>query len=185
MRRSELILRHFAGTEARPTDLHASGDAHAHRLQYVDHVRSAKYRNGQALVVCTDCHDPHGRSAEPHDLYFSIRDNAGCTSCHSDRSFIDDLRAHVTTATGSDHGGLEDHQLVCSQCHMPPTARGGSRVEGLLDADPASAEAVQYFQGDLATHSYRTSGFDVAAAQPASVTQPCGICHRVVLPNPP
>ncbi len=185
IRRSELLESHFAGSEVDPANIFPSGDARVHRQQYTDHIRSAKYRNESVIVTCDDCHDPHGRDAEPHDLYFGIRDDAGCTSCHSDRRYADEIRMHIAMRTGDDHAGLEDDMLLCTLCHMTRTATGGSHVEGLLDADPATAAPVQYYQGDLATHRYRTSGFEYASEQPATVTQSCGICHRLVLPNPP
>jgi hypothetical protein len=67
---------------------------------------------------------------------------------------------------------------------MPPTARGGAAHAGLRDTTPVASLPVEYWVGDLATHRYRTSGFDVAGAQPASVTQRCGLCHATTLPNP-
>ncbi len=182
LRRSELIANHWAGSEVAAGDLHPSGDARAHRLQYTDHIRSKKYRNGDVLVTCSECHDPHGRDDQPHDLQFAIRDNAGCTSCHNDPIFNADLSMHVETETGNSHSGAD---LQCTLCHMPRTVTAGSGVEALLDESPSSAQPVQYFQGDLATHRYRISGLDRAPEQPATATQDCAFCHVSFLPNPP
>lgn len=181
-RRADL-LSSYGSPEVGPDDLHASGDPRAHRTQYIDHVRSRMYRNGAALVTCNDCHDAHG-SSEPHDLRSAPRDNSGCTGCHNATEFRP-ARAHVDehTVPGA-HDGLADDDLVCTACHMPPTATGGAARRGLLDERPAGAAPVQYYLGDLASHRYRTSGFELAPDQPSSVTQPCAVCHVLELPNP-
>lgn len=181
-RRAELLAL-LERPEIVAGDLHPSGDPRRSRTQYVDHLRSRMYRNGAALVTCADCHEAHG-SAWPHDLRVAPGDNAACTSCHNEAELLP-ARAHVDehTAPGA-HRGLADDDLVCTACHMPPTARGGAAVPGLLDDRPATAAPVQYYLGDLASHRYRTSGFTLASQQPASVTQRCAVCHVLELPNP-
>lgn len=185
LRRSELIANHWGGSEVAPTAVFPSGDARVHRLQYTDHIQSSMYRNGDVLMTCNDCHTAHGSAEQPHDLQFAIRDNAGCTGCHNEPVFNADLRDHVLAQTGNDHTGVSDADLNCTICHMPATATGGAQVEALLDESPGSAQPVQYFQGDLATHRYLPSGFSRAAEQPATATQACALCHVSLLPNPP
>ena len=137
-------------------------------------------RNGSMLVRCFDCHDAHGAPTIAHDLLHASDDNALCTGCHGSDEFTAP-RTHLAHV-GDPHTGLEDADIVCTRCHMPPTAIGGAMVPGLLDRWPSTAPPMQYWMGDLATHRYRVSGFDVAAQQPASVTQACGICHGLNLP---
>ena len=184
LRRSELLANHRGGPEAPAADLFPSGDSRHHRSQYVDHVRSSMYRNDSILVACLDCHTLHGDAPAEHDLRVAANDNAGCTSCHNDAVFLTP-RMHVDamTAVGA-HGAVSDDNLLCTSCHMPPTARGGAAVYGLLDNRPATSTPVQYMAGDLASHRYTVSGFGTAATQPASVTNPCALCHVALLPNP-
>ena len=137
-------------------------------------------RNDQELVACADCHDPHGTPTTSHDLLRASDDNSLCTGCHGDARFVAP-RMHLALV-GDPHEGLEDHDIVCTRCHMPATAIGGALVRGLLDHSPPTMPATQYWMGDLATHRYRTSGLAAAASQPASVTQACGLCHALALP---
>jgi len=182
LRRSELLARFLSGPELATDDAWPSGDPRHAQLEYVMHTSSSMARNGRVLTTCTDCHDAHGAPDQPHDLLSNPGDNAACTSCHDAAEFLT-ARMHVTRV-GDAHLGLEDTALICTACHMPPTARGGAARLGLRDTTPITATPVQYWVGDLATHRYRTSRFDVASVQPASVTQACGLCHAVMLPNP-
>lgn len=182
LRRSELLSNYLAGPEVVPGDVWPSGDPRRAQLEYAMHVGSAMARNGRILTACTDCHDVHGAPLVPHDLVAPPGDNALCTGCHGADDFRPP-RMHVTDV-GAPHVGLEDEDLVCTSCHMPPTALGGAVRPGLRDTSPTTATPVQYWLGDLATHRYRTSGLDVASEQPATVTQTCGLCHPLMLPNP-
>lgn len=182
LRRSALLANYLSGPELAAGDAWASGDPRHAQLEYVMHVGSTMARNGSLLTTCTDCHDAHGNASVAHDLRTAPSDNALCTSCHGGAEFLT-ARTHLTTV-GDPHTGLEDSDLICTACHMAPTARGGALHAGLRDATPSTATPVQYWVGDLATHRYRTSQFDVAAVQPASVTQACALCHATTLPNP-
>ncbi len=182
LRRRDLLGRYMPGPELAADDAWPSGDPRRAQLEYVMHASSAMARNDLILTACTDCHDVHGVPAVPHDLVRPAEDNALCTGCHGADEFRMP-RMHLASV-GDPHLGLEDDAILCTACHMPPTARGGALRVGLLDALPATAPPVQYWLGDLATHRYRTSRFDVASVQPASVTQTCAICHALTLPNP-
>ncbi len=107
-------------------------------------------------------------------------DNSLCVGCHSTEEYVAP-RMHLARV-GDRHDGLEDGDIVCTSCHMPPTAVGGALVRGLLDHSPATDPPHQYWMGDLASHRYTVSSFAVAAQQPASVTQACGLCHALRLP---
>ncbi|MCB9597286.1 MAG: hypothetical protein H6719_31465 [Sandaracinaceae bacterium] len=179
--RREALLAARSAPEIGPGDRFASGDAAQHRTQYVDHVQSTMYRNGSILVTCSDCHRAHG-GAEDHDLAAPAQEDVLCTGCHTDLLMP---RDHVDARTAAAaHDGLEDSELRCTFCHMPPTATGGARVAGLLDNRPVGAPTVQRWLGDLGSHRWRTAGFDVAEAQPSSVERTCAPCHALVLPNP-
>lgn len=161
-------------------DRHASGDPRLHRSQYVDHVESTMYRNGSILVGCADCHRAHG-GAEAHDLALPADDDRACTGCHTDVA----TRAHVDAQTlAGAHDGVEDDDLRCALCHLPPTATGAARVAGLLDDRPVGATPVQRWLGDLGSHRWRTAGVALADAQPTSVDRACAPCHSLLLPNP-
>ncbi|OGW20818.1 MAG: hypothetical protein A2077_02255, partial [Nitrospirae bacterium GWC2_46_6] len=46
----------------------------AHHQQYTDFIKSKKHRNGNQLLSCDDCHDPHGMTTVKHQLRAEIRD---------------------------------------------------------------------------------------------------------------
>lgn len=184
LRRSELVGAHYGGPEAGPGDLFASGDPRRPQLEYVAHVTSGMFRNGSTLVTCGDCHDAHGGPAgSAHDLRVAPADGAGCTTCHGEEAYTT-VRMHVTTATSDPHLGIDDEDLLCTGCHMPPTATGGAMELGLFDDRPTTATPVQYVVGDVASHRYEISGFEVADLQPSSVTQRCAPCHSLTIPVP-
>ena len=183
LRRSELLSRHFSAPEVASGDLHASGDPHRPQLQAIAHVTSAMYRNDRILTTCSDCHDAHGGSGFSHDLRSAPETDGTCVGCHGEPEYRSS-RMHVETATRDPHLGIDDADLRCVACHMPGTAVGGAMRLGLLDERPMTSLPVQYYEADLASHRYEISGFEVASAQPASVTQRCAACHALTIPNP-
>ncbi|MFO0709905.1 MAG: cytochrome c3 family protein [Sandaracinus sp.] len=182
IRRSELIASYHRRPEAVDGDLYPSGDPARDRLAALAHVRSPMHRNARTLTRCTDCHDVHG-SAEAHDLRAPIGSTAVCTSCHAEARYTTDLGTHLMMATRDSHAVARD-EMTCVGCHLPTAGHAGAERLGLRDAVPATSTAVQYWQGDVASHRYRVAGFDTAASQPATVTQACGLCHAARLPNP-
>lgn len=187
IRRAELLRTYFSGAELVTGDTWPSGDPRRPQLEYAMHTGSAMARNGRILVACTGCHDVHGVATVPHDLHVvptvdGTLNTTLCTSCHNGAEFLTP-RTHVeakapgyiippATTPASVPGG---HTEICTDCHMPATAIGGAERVGL--ADPSPAPGTQYWMGDLATHRYRPSLRDVAASQPATVTQECAFCH--------
>jgi predicted CXXCH cytochrome family protein len=182
LRRAELIAGYHHRPEAVAGDLHASGDPARDRLAALVHVTSPMHRNGRTLTRCVDCHDAHGTS-EPHDLRSAPTSAETCTSCHGERQYAADLGEHLLTATGDAHL-VPRAELSCVGCHLPATGHAGAEQLGLSDALPSGVIPVQYWQGDVASHRYLAAGFDLAASQPATVTQACGVCHAARLPNP-
>lgn len=182
LRRAELIAGFHHRPEALAGDLHASGDPARDRLAALVHVASPMHRNGRTITRCTDCHDAHGTSA-PHDLRAAPTSSELCTSCHGERQYTTDLGEHLVAATTDAHL-VPRAELSCVGCHLPGTAHAGAEQPGLRDALPSGVIPVQYWQGDVASHRYQVAGFELAASQPTTVTQACGICHAATLPNP-
>ncbi|NOY92886.1 MAG: hypothetical protein GXP55_17005 [Deltaproteobacteria bacterium] len=161
--------------------LYASGFSKKHHEQYTDFIRSPMYRNGDELVSCSSCHDPHG-SENPEDLVEDAHvDNALCLDCHSEDEFTSVL-THVQAQTGFGHSGLED-QMLCINCHMVGTAQSGAKHRALLDN--SGSPTVQYYHGDIASHSFEVPLRDLAFSQPVAPTQACATCHTAWLPNTP
>lgn len=184
IRRSEYLMRHTTRIDADATnDLFPSGDSKAHHQQYTDFLRSNMYRNGSVLMTCSSCHDPHGNDAQPHMMRRSYSDNAACTTCHGEAQFTA-VRTHIMARVGFSHTAQADADLTCVGCHMVRTSTSGARLMALLDADPTTAAAVQYYSGDIAGHRFNVPRRSVAAVQPSASTQRCASCHAIFLPNP-
>jgi len=182
LRRAELIAGYHHRAEALPGDLHASGDPARDRLAALVHVTSPMHRNGATLTRCVDCHDAHG-SDQAHDLRTAPESAETCTSCHGEREYTADLGEHLLTATGDAHL-VPRAELSCVGCHLPTTGHAGAERLGLNDGLPSGVIPVQYWQGDVPSHRWIPAGFELAASQPTTVTQACGICHAASLPNP-
>ncbi len=184
IRRAELLADFTTSPMLTASDTYPSGDPRHAQLEYPMHASSAMARNGRLLTACTNCHDVHGVPTVPHDLRAPTdTPNVLCTGCHGGDEFRT-VRTHVvslTPATPTAHNAVEDAELVCTTCHMPPTAFGGAAQAGLFDSSPVPT---QYWMGDLATHRYKPSRRAAAATQPATVTQTCAFCHGRFLPAP-
>ena len=156
-----------------------SADARANYQQYSDHIRARHYRNPERLVSCTGCHSPHANSADVAEMDTSGNDNALCTTCHAE---IEPLAVHVAQVIESPvHDGLAD-TMLCTECHMVPTAKSGAANKQLLDSP------VQYYWNDIASHRMVMTRWDevtVTADRPVAFTNQCGgSCHAGFLPTP-
>lgn len=67
-------------------------------------------KHWQAGVVCDTCHDPHGETANPHQLRKPIAD--GCLVCHYRK--VVDIPSHAR-----DEGARAPADATCATCHMP------------------------------------------------------------------
>lgn len=151
-----------------------SADARANYQQYSDHIRARHYRNPERLVSCTGCHSPHANSADIAEMDTSGNDNALCTTCHTE---IDPLAEHVAQVTGGPvHDAFAD-TMLCTECHMVPTAKSGAAVKQL-------GSPVQYYWNDIASHRMvmtRWADVTVTPDRPVAFTNQCGSCHSGLL----
>jgi predicted CXXCH cytochrome family protein len=152
----------------------------SHHQQYSDFIRSSMYKNGSQLMTCASCHDPHRRD-NPRQLRAERDNNAGlCGECHAPQ--LDDLAGHMVSELGFAQD-VADYKagsggILCTDCHMPKTAKTGSGVPGI------AVDGVQYWQTDISSHvfavpgkawSKKTSpGLDMSTGY----TKACGqVCH--------
>lgn len=70
--------------------------------QYSEFIQSKMYAGG---VLCTTCHDPHGKTGLKYQLTKPVNDL--CMSCHAAK--IKDMATHAPTAAAD---------AACSTCHM-------------------------------------------------------------------
>jgi len=156
-----------------PDDLR-SADAKANYQEYSDHIRARHYRNPVRLVSCTGCHSPHANSADIAEMDTSGNDNALCTTCHTE---IEPLAVHVAQVTGAPvHDGFAD-AMLCTECHMVPTAKSGAAIKQL-------SNPIQYYWNDIASHRMvmtRWRDVTVAPDRPVAFTNQCGACHSGLL----
>lgn len=179
--RARYALDHTSRVHGESSAFFASSDSALHRQQYADFIRSTKYRNASRTLTCSDCHDAHGSDAHATDLLAAATDDSGCTGCHPGMAMT---RDHVEMQTTFRHDPVEVSELYCTRCHMVPTARSGAARLGLFDDLPTSSPAVQYLEGDVASHRFAVPLRDVRADQPSAATLACTRCHAAFLPNP-
>lgn len=65
--RNEYLVNYTTREDASPKDIWES-HSKSHHQQYLDFIRSKKYRNGSRILSCGDCHDPHGVSTFAHQM---------------------------------------------------------------------------------------------------------------------
>jgi predicted CXXCH cytochrome family protein len=154
-----------------PDGLHSK----SHHQQGTDFVKSKKYRNGNQIMICTDCHDPHGMTEVKHQLRAPVRDekNTLCVSCHKN---VSDVKAHTSAKVGMAHSGIH-----CVDCHNPKTMQtGAGSGKGLTRKDGKN-----YWMNDITSHIFDVprkdnvgvKGVDPGKAMPIPYTNACGKCH--------
>jgi predicted CXXCH cytochrome family protein len=144
----------------------------SHHQQYTDFIRSGMYKNASSLMTCGSCHDPHRKTASKRQLRASPSDNAAlCGSCHAAQG--GDLTAHLT-AKAIPFASTKASSALCTDCHMPKTAKTGSGEPGLL-----GTSGTQYWMNDVSSHRFDVPGkaASIATRMPTAFVSPCGGCH--------
>ncbi len=156
-----------------PDELHSK----SHHQQGTDFIKSKKYRNGSHIMICTDCHDPHGMTEVKHQLKAEVRDakNTLCTSCHTGTS---DIKSHTNAKVGMEHTDIH-----CVDCHNTKTMMTGAGFgKGLERKDGKN-----YWMNDITSHIFDVprkdnigvKGVDPGKAMPIPYINACGKCHNV------
>jgi predicted CXXCH cytochrome family protein len=183
IRRAAFAANHTSRVSGPPeaffdVDDPSSADARANYQQYSDHIRSKHYRNPTRLTSCTGCHSPHANSADIAEMDTSGNDNALCTTCHTE---IEPLAVHVAQVTGSPVHDAFAGTMLCTECHMVPTAKSGAAIKQL-------SAPIQYYWNDIASHRMVMTRWDevtVTADRPVAFTNQCGSsCHSGLLSAP-
>ena len=149
----------------------------AHHQQYTDFIKSKKYRNGNQLLKCSDCHDPHGMTNYKHQMRADVKDvkNSLCTTCHKANA---DIKKHMQAKTGVPEMG----KINCIDCHNTKTMQTGAGLgKGL-----ARKDGKNYWMNDITSHLFDVprkdhvgvKGVDPGKAMPIPYTNACGKCHN-------
>ena len=148
----------------------------AHHQQGTDFIKSSKYRNGNHLVSCADCHDTHGDAKFPHQLRADAKTPESCTSCHKNRT---DLKEHLADKSKCT---VDVSKITCSDCHNTKTMQTGAGYgKGMMGKDGKN-----YWQNDITSHVYDVprkdnkgvKGVAPGSAMPIPYTNKCGAaCH--------
>jgi predicted CXXCH cytochrome family protein len=150
----------------------AGSHSKSHHQQYTDFIRSGMYKNAVQLMTCSSCHDPHQKTANPRQLRASPTQNAAlCGSCHATQA--GDLAVHLT-AKGIPLASTKAGLALCTDCHMPKTAKTGSGEPGVL-----GTSGTQYWRNDISSHLFDVpaKAASIATKMPTAFTNPCGSCH--------
>ncbi|HBB70328.1 MAG TPA: hypothetical protein DCZ89_11475 [Geobacter sulfurreducens] len=177
--RNDYLVNYTTREDAAPNDIWES-HSKSHHQQYLDFIRSSKYRNGSQLLSCSDCHDPHGVSTFKHQLRVDAvsPNNTFCQSCHAGQQ---DMAKHTETAVGAAHT-VEETKISCTSCHQPKTAQTGSGFGKGLDA----GDGKNYWMNDITSHLFTVprkdnafvKGIEPDKAMPIPYTHACGLtCH--------
>lgn len=177
--RNDFLVNYTTREDAGPKDYWADGiHSKSHHQQYTDFIKSRKYRNGDQIMKCSDCHDPHGRvGGVRHQLRDAYSDlwNTLCTNCHKDKG---DIKKHMEAKTGVGDMG----KINCVDCHNPKTMQTGAGFgKGLTRKDGKN-----YWTNDVTSHIFDVpkkdnvgvKGAEPGKAMPVPYTNICGSCHN-------
>jgi len=174
--RNIFLNQYTTREDAGPKDFWADGlHSKSHHQQYSDFIKSSKYRNGNQLVACSDCHDTHD-SKFPHQMKADSSKPESCTSCHKNST---DMKAHLADKSKCT---VAPDKITCSDCHNTKTMQTGAGLgKGLTGKDGKN-----YWMNDITSHIYDVprkdnkgvKGVASGAAMPIPYTKPCGAaCH--------
>ena len=177
--RNDYLVNYTTREDASPKDVWES-HSKSHHQQYLDFIRSSKYRNGRLILSCDDCHDPHGVTTIKHQLRADMVSPAStfCVSCHADQK---DMAKHTETKVGAAHT-VDETKITCTSCHQPKTAQTGAGFGKGLEA----GEGKNYWMNDITSHLFtvprkdnkHVKGIEPDKAMPIPYTNACGAsCH--------
>ncbi|MEK6679795.1 MAG: cytochrome c3 family protein [Nitrospirota bacterium] len=176
--RNEFLINYTSREDAAEKDYWPDGiHSKSHHQQYTDFIKSKKYRNGDQLLSCADCHNPHGMTGFKHQMRADVKDekNSLCTTCHKDNS---DIKKHMQAKIGFAEKGI----INCVDCHAAKTMQTGAGFgKGLTGKDGKN-----YWMNDITSHIFDVprmdnigvKGVDPGKAMPIPYTNKCGICHK-------
>lgn len=176
--RNAFLNQYTTREDAAAKDFWADGlHSKSHHQQYSDFIKSPKHRNGNHLLACTDCHDPHGKAKFAHQMKKDAHSADACTSCHTNRT---DMGKHVMDKTKCN---VAPDKITCSNCHDTKTMQTGAGLgRGMTGKDGKN-----YWLNDITSHLYTVplksnigvKGVEPGKAMPIPYTNPCGAaCHN-------
>lgn len=178
--RNDYLVNYTTREDAAKKDYWADGlHSKSHHQQYTDLIKSKKYRNGNQILSCAECHDPHGMTGIKHQMRAEVRDekNSLCAKCHSGQS---DLKAHTAAKVGFAHE--KETKINCISCHSTKTMQTGAGFgKGLTGKDGKN-----YWMNDISSHIFDVprkdnvgvKGVEPGKAMPIPYTNSCGMCHK-------
>jgi DmsE family decaheme c-type cytochrome len=123
------------------------------------------HRVNEGLIVCTDCHNPHG-TVKPKQVQTSSTQNAICFKCHTEKEgpFVFEhppVKIEGCQSCHVPHGGANMHMLrvsnvnlLCLQCHTNSSFSGATNT-------PSFHNQQTYFQACTQCHlQIHGSNFD-------------------------
>lgn len=176
--RNEFLVNFTTREDAAQKDFWPDGiHSKSHHQQGTDFIKSKKYRNGNFIMICTDCHDPHGVTEVKHQLRAEVRDAKStlCAGCHKEPA---DIKAHTAATVKEGHENIH-----CIDCHMTKTMMTGAGMgKGLVRKDGKN-----YWVNDITSHIFDVprkdnagvKGVEPGKAMPIPYTNICGECHNV------
>ncbi len=153
--------------------LHSKG----HHQQYTDFIKSSKHRNGNHLIACADCHEPHGKAKFAHQMKIDSNSAESCTTCHKGNT---DIGKHVMAKTKCN---VAPEKITCSNCHNTKTMQTGAGLGKGMDGK----DGKNYWLNDITSHLYDVplktnvgvKGVEPGKAMPIPYTNKCGAaCHN-------
>jgi hypothetical protein len=176
--RNAFLAEYTTREDAAPKDFWADGlHSKSHHQQYTDFIKSSKHRNGNHLVACADCHEPHGKAKFAHQMKLDSNSAESCTTCHKGNT---DIGKHVMAKTKCN---VAPEKITCSSCHNTKTMQTGAGMgKGLTGKDGKN-----YWMNDITSHLYDVprkdnvgvKGVEPGKAMPIPYTHSCGSgCHN-------
>jgi hypothetical protein len=176
--RNTFLTQYTTREDAADKDYWADGlHSKSHHQQYSDFIKSSKHRNGNHLVACADCHEPHGKAKFAHQMKLDSNSAESCTTCHKGST---DMAKHVMDKTKCN---VAPEKITCANCHSTKTAQTGAGMgKGMTGKDGKN-----YWMNDISSHLYDVprkdnvgvKGVEPGKAMPIPYTNSCGAgCHN-------
>jgi hypothetical protein len=176
--RNTFLTQYTTREDAAAKDFWADGlHSKSHHQQYTDFIKSSKHRNGNHLVACADCHEPHGKAKFAHQMKLDSNSAESCTTCHKGST---DMAKHMMDKTKCN---VAPEKITCVSCHSTKTAQTGAGMgKGMTGKDGKN-----YWMNDISSHLYDVprkdnvgvKGVEPGKAMPIPYTHSCGTgCHN-------